>query len=177
MYIKIWKPCSFPVQDPPKGPKTHRDISWFIIEATRYYYDMYPREVVDFESMSEVDQRILRVRPRTEGVVELDEVCVLVVEAPKGYTVLFDTEAYVCNERGDTLEKISPMYRVRGDRVMVPTPEEQAKEDARHTPHGFEGGDDFKPCTKCGLPFGGGVHTDKRFPRVKKPKPNPGVGG
>lgn len=125
MYIKIWRPSPVAVSSEakPGDDKLFREISWLTIETTRFSRDMYPREGVD-NLLDGVDEVILRLRPNLpEGAeLEYDEVCVLRCHAPEELTIVFDTEAYICNDRGDTIEKICPQYRIKPGKLKRSKP-------------------------------------------------------
>jgi hypothetical protein len=98
-------------------PLQHRDISWFCVDAQVYSFAMMSMEDVDDKTREEADHAILELKPlivdAAEGGRELEynEVCILTVHAPVQLTVLFNTRAYLCNEKGDTVEKIVPKCR------------------------------------------------------------------
>jgi len=93
----------------------HRDISWLCIDAQVYSWCMMGAEDVDDQLRENVDHRILELKPFVTELesgkpveLEYDEVCLLTVHDPVMINVLFNTRAYICNEKGDTVEKIVP---------------------------------------------------------------------
>jgi hypothetical protein len=120
MHIKIENISSAPLRCEEGGePSKSRPISWLGIEATVYGWSMMSRGDVTAELAESVDHHIVGLHsdwPRRTGGpwMELDEVCLLTVHAPVRVTVLFNTRAYVCNDRGDTVERIIPKRLIRG---------------------------------------------------------------
>jgi hypothetical protein len=219
MIIKIARPNPVPVleEGPVKEtvmvneitkPKFRPEVSFLTIECTRFKHHMIPRDQYSEEgalpgSMLIPDEVILTVGTirSVDGEPDepiYDELCVLEVEAPEHRVVVFDTVAYVCNDAGQTQERIQPQKKFIGRPVdkgfghlkrrsqtfkellcTSRSPEACIRCDRNCSdriselqPHKFEGDDDFKPCTKCKLPFGNGIHTDERWPRTGNRDPN-----
>lgn len=119
MIIKIEDIRSTLVSSEDTAPAKHRDISWLCIDAKVYSWAMMGRDDVDAALRENVDHCIMeppRLLPVGDKPVEmqLDEVCMLTIHDPLQITVLFNTRAYICNERGDTIETIAPKRLVKG---------------------------------------------------------------
>lgn len=100
------------------GPKPKsRDISWLCIDAAVYSWCMMSREDVSDQLREGADHCILELLTAEDEPVEmeLDEVCLLTVHDPVQITALFNTRAYICNEKGDTVEKVVPRRKVKVD--------------------------------------------------------------
>lgn len=182
-------------------PKKHRDISWLCIDAVVYSWCMMSRDDVGVQMHENVDHCIVEL-PRLAGpneetvVMEYDEVCLLEIHDPLQITVLFNTRAYVCNEKGDTIEKIVPKRLAKPGK---PLSELITQLGTKHTVKMLDLKEQLKginepPCLKCGKKavrlvkdgaFIGTFCDDEAFrcgeqlfedwisPRVRKPKPNP----
>lgn len=130
MIIKIARPNPVPVRvegNEITKPKFRPEASWLTIECTRFKHHMIPRDQYDPEgalpgSLVIPDEVILAVGTikSIDGKPDepiYDELCVLEVEAPEPRVVIFDTVAYVCNDAGQTMERIQPQKKFIGQPV------------------------------------------------------------
>ena len=131
MIIKIARPNPTPVSSEEKDLKFRPEVSWLTIECTRFKHHMIPRGdyvadegyvaiagIIPNEVLLTV-HNITRIDGKPDEPI-IDELCVLEVEAPNPFIVVFDTVAYVCNDNGQTMERIQPQRKVLGQPIKLP---------------------------------------------------------
>jgi len=78
--------------------RAHPHVSWLLVETQRFSYTLQPEN----KRLLGINLDCVDIRG---GALDI---CVLHTHSPVQETFVFDTEAYVCNDAGKTIEVIRP---------------------------------------------------------------------
>jgi len=172
MYIKIARPSPAPVSSEADvtGPygedgtprlRFRPEVSWLNVQVIKFKYHMIPRD--QLVMWPDPDEKLLRLREEGRKQLDYDEVCVLEVDTPEPCVILFDTVAFLCNDQGQTMEKIQPQQLYLARKIVMREVDKGQGhlEGVEH--HEFNEAHDGK-CHTCGLEREDLVHEEDSFP-------------